>query len=813
MTKCLGALSHPKRLEIYKMLKNCDGKTPFSDILKHVYNDDSSKSSSLSNHLGKLVECRILDRSDDGYSLSILGNQLVNQVTNLERIFLHFNKKLMVRTSDYCLEPFDEGKIVSHLVDEGGLLKKDAANIASITKTRLLDAGLNYLTAPLIREFVNVVLLENNFEDVRHQLTRLGLPPSDVSGLMSDVSFRDIGEFYMELGKNIVEQNLLLNHLPQRYADFYLSGILFLLHPESWGLCPSELVLPGPHLADIIINMVGDLNELNGVAQKIQNLSVALMNLFQNFHSFFSRGITITRFRGLISKLADFFAQDETETASLFFKFLPKTNMVSNLDPRNFHNNNWELCLELMVPDLEESDKLVDYVFDLYSQDINFWSNFELDQARDKHRKIKKIISHRPNLIVRFGERACKSIEGLKNTKDLPDRIVEITKLIQSHAVSCVFDGDLLDEEKVRITFTPNLVPVRIPIRKFADQEIIPRPKIVLDKIFINLTRIIQECEGIPESPYENRKVEYKKDKKDFINAFRQVLFNAINLFDRKYKLIIKNLPRFKRWTAFSQKLFKRDFDLTKTELDEYAGKIEINCAISLNGLLEAVRFYTGFYPDQKKSAFMLMVEILGYANDLLKNNSNNSNVNYLLVQPHLDNYLESHFIQDAEILKKMSSEFIGVDHEEMDSLFDMLKRNKCKERDSKKNYTITNYMNQNALEQNLKKIQPYWVTPFRAISLENYKKKLDLLKAYQDEFAPAIAMTLDSKPEDIHDPRKILKLLQDVYAKDIFFVSFNRTLIVKDDEKVSTYYRYCGCFKPLSYFSKMLQNKITERE
>lgn len=103
-----------------------------------------------------------------------------------------------------------------------------AKEIATEAKQRLNKANITYLTAPLVREYINAILIEHHFENYRAKLTRLGLPPFDVKQLLiskhcfSPTQFQDI------LGRNVMEQFVLLNLLQQKYADAFLSGDFYL---------------------------------------------------------------------------------------------------------------------------------------------------------------------------------------------------------------------------------------------------------------------------------------------------------------------------------------------------------------------------------------------------------------------------------------------------------------------------------------------------------------------------------------------------------------------------------------------------------
>ena len=76
---------------------------------------------------------------------------------------------------------FNSDKILQSLVKESDMPVELAQKITSETESRLQKFSTTYLTAPLIREIVNSLLIEHGHEDYRHKLTRLGLPIYDIT--------------------------------------------------------------------------------------------------------------------------------------------------------------------------------------------------------------------------------------------------------------------------------------------------------------------------------------------------------------------------------------------------------------------------------------------------------------------------------------------------------------------------------------------------------------------------------------------------------------------------------------------------------
>ncbi|MFX0023958.1 MAG: hypothetical protein ACFE9S_16650 [Candidatus Hermodarchaeota archaeon] len=83
-----------------------------------------------------------------------------------------------------------------------------------------ISANLKLITAPLIREVVNVHLLKNGFEEERLQYTRIGLPFYDLKGILdgNDERSKDVVSTIMNW--IIWEYNAVNKLLPQENGMF-----------------------------------------------------------------------------------------------------------------------------------------------------------------------------------------------------------------------------------------------------------------------------------------------------------------------------------------------------------------------------------------------------------------------------------------------------------------------------------------------------------------------------------------------------------------------------------------------------------------
>jgi anaerobic ribonucleoside-triphosphate reductase len=97
--------------------------------------------------------------------------------------FSKFLPKVHTKNGTYIFHP---GFIYQSLLKETNISKIDAKKITEKVVRFLVSANLNLITAPLIREIVNVHLLQNGFEQERLQYTRVGLPVYDLNHIFAE---------------------------------------------------------------------------------------------------------------------------------------------------------------------------------------------------------------------------------------------------------------------------------------------------------------------------------------------------------------------------------------------------------------------------------------------------------------------------------------------------------------------------------------------------------------------------------------------------------------------------------------------------
>src|SRR6266851_1269709 len=184
-----------------------------------------------------------IEKGTKKYGVTELGKILVEFSRDLEEYIAVKRGRLFVRTSRMTIEEFDRTRIARSLVSEAKMPQTLADEVAAEAEERLLKFGIVYLSAPLIRELVNIILIERKLEEYRHKLTRLGLPVNDVTLLLREAGQKQLDANWVQksAGEKVIEEYVLLNSLPRATIDAHLAGQIHLEDAASWILKPSIL--------------------------------------------------------------------------------------------------------------------------------------------------------------------------------------------------------------------------------------------------------------------------------------------------------------------------------------------------------------------------------------------------------------------------------------------------------------------------------------------------------------------------------------------------------------------------------------------
>jgi anaerobic ribonucleoside-triphosphate reductase len=242
--RVLKAVSSSVRLQVLNLLFD-KGPLSYTEIMNILKLNPSRDAGRFAYHLKFLLKADLVEPDSETrkYRLTDLGRMLVDVTESIEEHAFK-RRKMMVRTSRLAVEEFDRNKIAASLVTEAKVPPDLAQKIARETEGRLLEVRAKYLTAPLIREFVNAILVEKRLEEYRHKLTRLGLPVYDVTQLIESTGAKNLNveAVHKAAGDSVVEEYTLLNVLPRDIADAHLSGSLHLANIGTWILKPNEVM-------------------------------------------------------------------------------------------------------------------------------------------------------------------------------------------------------------------------------------------------------------------------------------------------------------------------------------------------------------------------------------------------------------------------------------------------------------------------------------------------------------------------------------------------------------------------------------------
>ncbi len=152
--------------------------------------------------------------------------------------------EIYVRTSSENYEKFDRRKIVKSLLRETAISEKDAEYISVETEKFIRAANLDYISSSLLREIVNIKLLEYGFEDIHSDYTRIGKPVYDITQLINIGDNENANLQYNPetihklIADNVLREYALTKAVPRHAADAHLRGIIHIHDMDYFVLRP-----------------------------------------------------------------------------------------------------------------------------------------------------------------------------------------------------------------------------------------------------------------------------------------------------------------------------------------------------------------------------------------------------------------------------------------------------------------------------------------------------------------------------------------------------------------------------------------------
>lgn len=240
--KILKAVSSPLRLQTLNLLYD-KGPLTYTELMSSLKMNPSRDAGRFAYHLKFLLKADLIEAIVDQkkYALTDLGKTVIDVADRIDKKATK-PKNILIRASRSAIEEFDPNKITNALIKEAKMPPEQAQKVAKEAETQLLKSKTKYLTAPLVRELVNAILIEKGLEEYRNKLTRLGIPVHDVTGLLYTTPQAQAAKSLEAAGQTVFKEYTLLNILPRDIADAHLSGALHIGNLSTWILKPAETI-------------------------------------------------------------------------------------------------------------------------------------------------------------------------------------------------------------------------------------------------------------------------------------------------------------------------------------------------------------------------------------------------------------------------------------------------------------------------------------------------------------------------------------------------------------------------------------------
>ena len=240
-------MASPDRIGILRVL-NTMGNLSYSDLKTHAGFNSKKDSGKFAYHLRKLLRYSLLslNKAEKKYAITNLGKLVINLAKQVEERSVTESGKMYVKLSRGSAGEFSAYKITQSLVREAGLSLETALNITEEAEIRIFRYQASRLTGSLIRDVVNIVLLEHSYEEYRNRFARVGLSTYDIQESMDNVAHNDDSvpeDLLLKAGRAAYNEFFLSNNIFKDVADYYCTGDLHIANPGLWFLLPDVVFL------------------------------------------------------------------------------------------------------------------------------------------------------------------------------------------------------------------------------------------------------------------------------------------------------------------------------------------------------------------------------------------------------------------------------------------------------------------------------------------------------------------------------------------------------------------------------------------
>ena len=214
----LKAVSSPLRLQILNLLFDKSALS-YTELMNQLKMNPSRDAGRFAYHLKFLLKADLVEADVEAkkYFLTDLGKMVLDVADRVEKKAVK-PRGMVVRTSHLTLEEFDVNKIANSLIKEAKVPAELAQKAAKEAEKRLVKSKTKYLTASLIREVVNGILVEKGYEDYRNKLTRVGMPIHEVTALIeSKDTTQDCEATISKAGQTVLKRIYVAKHFSKRH--------------------------------------------------------------------------------------------------------------------------------------------------------------------------------------------------------------------------------------------------------------------------------------------------------------------------------------------------------------------------------------------------------------------------------------------------------------------------------------------------------------------------------------------------------------------------------------------------------------------
>jgi ribonucleoside-triphosphate reductase len=316
-------MASPNRIDILRIL-NSKGPLTYSELKSLAGFKSKKESGKFAYHLRKLLRQSLvaLNKSERRYTITNLGKLVLSLARQIEERSIIESGKMYVRTSHEAIEEFNSHKIIQSLVREGSLPLELAQKITEEVENRIYKFQTTYLTASLIREMVNSVLLEHGHEDYRHKLARFGLPAYDIHEIITNVDgiHNGVEGLLFKTGQTVFGEHLVLNTLPKDVADSHLSGDIHITSTGIWSLLPDTIFVNIKELVEDGIDLRGKFLGVTRVPpiKSLDDLATSLSLLTSLLFKEASQEVVMDGLITILQKYAKNLGEIEEKIASTF---------------------------------------------------------------------------------------------------------------------------------------------------------------------------------------------------------------------------------------------------------------------------------------------------------------------------------------------------------------------------------------------------------------------------------------------------------------------------------------------------------------